>query len=199
MRSPRQVILFSGHMVDAPGRKVPRFPPEKAPIAAHAISATLDKLGAGPADLGLCGGASGGDLLFAEACLARGMRLELHIPLPEPDFLRTSVSFAEDSWLERYHRVKSNPQTAFHAAPDELGPLPAGADPFSRNNLWLMDTALAFGREKARFICLWNRQSGDGPGGTDHMYDVMRERCGEVYVLDTNQLWSQAAGAEPER
>ena len=26
---PRYVFLFSGHMIDAPGRKEPRFPPEK--------------------------------------------------------------------------------------------------------------------------------------------------------------------------
>ena len=32
--TPRQVVLFSGHMIDAPGREKPRFPPDKEPIAA---------------------------------------------------------------------------------------------------------------------------------------------------------------------
>jgi len=34
---PRKVVLFSGHMIDAPGREKPRFPPDKEPIAASAI------------------------------------------------------------------------------------------------------------------------------------------------------------------
>ena len=66
---PRYVFLFSGHMIDAPGRCRPRFPPDKEKIAAQAIAKKLDELGAGPGDLALCGGACGGDLLFAEACL----------------------------------------------------------------------------------------------------------------------------------
>ena len=33
-RSPRRVVLFSGHMIDAPGREKPRFPPDREPIAA---------------------------------------------------------------------------------------------------------------------------------------------------------------------
>ena len=42
--TPRKVVLFSGHMIDAPGREKPRFPPDKEPIAANAIAkmASLD-------------------------------------------------------------------------------------------------------------------------------------------------------------
>ncbi|ENO83944.1 hypothetical protein C667_24449, partial [Thauera phenylacetica B4P] len=36
---PRRVILFSGHMIDAPGRAEPRFPPALAPAAAAHIAA----------------------------------------------------------------------------------------------------------------------------------------------------------------
>jgi len=65
---PRYVLLFSGHMIDAPGRKEARFPPEKEREAAEAIAIKLDELKTGEKDLALCGGACGGDLLFAEAC-----------------------------------------------------------------------------------------------------------------------------------
>ena len=43
--APRQVFLFSGHMIDAPDRKDPRFPADKEPIAAKAIADKLDALG----------------------------------------------------------------------------------------------------------------------------------------------------------
>ena len=74
--SPNIVVLFSGHMIDAPDRKTPRFPPDKEPVAATAIADALAKIGAAKGDLAICGGACGGDLLFAEAALARGMRVE---------------------------------------------------------------------------------------------------------------------------
>src|SRR5580693_8963494 len=84
---PRKVALFSGHMIDAPGRAKPRFPPDKEPIAAAAIAAALADFGIGTDDLGICGGACGADLLFAEAALARGARLEIYIPFEEATFL----------------------------------------------------------------------------------------------------------------
>ena len=44
---PRQVFLFSGHMIDAPDRSPVRFPPEKEPHAAAAVGKLLDELCAG--------------------------------------------------------------------------------------------------------------------------------------------------------
>jgi tetratricopeptide (TPR) repeat protein len=187
--TPRQVFLFSGHMIDAPDRPEPRFPAEKEAIAAQAIAAKLDELRAGPEDIALCGGACGGDLLFAEACLARGMRVELRLAFDEPTFLQKSVSFAPGNWTERFYQVKAQPKTAFLVMPDELGPLPKGVNAFARTNLWQLYTTLAWGPERVRFICLWNRKGGDGPGGTEHMHDTVQKYAGRVYVLDTNKLW----------
>lgn len=68
---PRKVLLFSGHMIDAPARPSLRFPADKTPLAAAAIAASMEELDAGANDLAICGGASGGDVLFVEAALAR--------------------------------------------------------------------------------------------------------------------------------
>ena len=186
---PRQVFLFSGHMIDATGRKDPRFPPDKENVAAEAIAAKLDELGAGADDLGLCGGACGGDLLFAEACLVHGLKLELRIPFDEPTFLRKSVSFAPGNWTERFCRVKGDPKTRLFVMPDELGPAPNGGDPYARANLWQLYNALSRGPDKVGFICLWNRKGGDGVGGTEHMYKTVQNYSGRVYLLDTTKLW----------
>lgn len=188
---PRLVFVFSGHMIDAPGRREPRFPPDKEPIAAGAIAAKLDELGAGAEDLALCGGACGGDLLFAEACLRRGLHLEIRIPFEEPRFLRESVTFAGDRWRDRFYQVKGDPKARLFIMPEELGPLPKGGNPFARNNLWQLYTALAWGPrpEKVHFICLWNRKEGDGPGGTKHMHEIVLTHAGHVHVLDTTTLW----------
>src|SRR6266705_2201530 len=67
--APRQVFLFSGHMVDAPDRSPPRFPPDKEPLAAAAIDKLLDELGAGTTDVAISSGACGGDLTGCDSTL----------------------------------------------------------------------------------------------------------------------------------
>ena len=185
---PQKVLLFSGHMIDAPGRKEPRFPADKELVAASAIANTLTEVRAGPGDLAICGGACGGDLIFAEACLARGMRLELYIPFDQKTFLANSVDFAGANWQDRFLAAKS--KATLHVAPEELGPLPAGENPYERNNLWMLDSAARFGAEKVILICLWNGQGGDGPGGARHFMEEAARKTDRIYWLDTRRLWS---------
>jgi hypothetical protein len=65
--APQRVLLFSGHMVDAPGRRAPRFPPSKVTAAARRIDAALDALHAAATDLAITQGAAGGDPLCEHA------------------------------------------------------------------------------------------------------------------------------------
>jgi hypothetical protein len=187
---PRYVFLFSGHMIDAPGRVPPRFPAEKEKIAAQAIAKKLDELDAGPKDLALCSGACGGDLLFAEACLKLGVRLQIRIPFDEPTFLENSVTFAGGNWGERFDTVKRNPNTSLLIMPKELGPTPENVNPYERNNLWQLYTALSMGPEKVRFICLWDGQGQEKGkfGGTAHMYNEVKRRTGQVTWIDIRKL-----------
>jgi hypothetical protein len=184
---PRKVVLFSGHMIDKPDRPTPRFPASKEKVAASEIGRTLDQIGAaGASDLAICGGACGGDLLFAEAAIARNLRLELYLPLPENEFLAQSVDFANADWHQRYLMAKATAQ--LHITPNELGP--SNEDPFERNNLRMLDVATSFGAEKLDFVCLWNGEGGDGPGGTQHLMQAVKSKGGNTYWLDTTKLWT---------
>lgn len=188
---PRQVLLFSGHMIDAPGRKPPRFPPEKEAIAARKIAAALDQFGAGTDDIALTQGACGGDLLFTEACLQRSVKVYWLQPFRELDFIQRSVVRYGEAWRERYLVAKGKLAAPIRSAPNELGeasPNAADGYPYERCNLWLLYTALAFGADKVRFICLWNGEGGDGPGGTAHMVSEMKRKTGQVLWLDTRLL-----------
>jgi hypothetical protein len=184
---PKNVVLFSGHMIDAPGRKAPRFPPDKERVASEAIAGTLAEIGVTAGDLAICGGACGGDLLFAETCLVHGMRLELYIPFDEPTFLANSVDFANANWHERYFAAKS--KATLHVMPDELGPVPADDNPYERINLWMLESAARLGGGRVAFICLWNGQGGDGPGGAQHFMEEARRETTRIYWLDTRHLW----------
>jgi len=181
-------LLFSGHMVDTPDRVTPRFPLDKVPFAEAAISQTLDLLDVGPEDLAFTQGASGGDLIFAEACLVRGVKLQLLQPFPEPDFIERSVVPAAGDWRSRYYAVKDklDSDRPPRCMTTELGK--SEHDPYERCNLWLLNSALAYGPEKVRFICLWNGGGGDGPGGTQHMVKEVKKRMGRVVWLDVRKL-----------
>jgi hypothetical protein len=184
---PRNVLLFSGHMIDAPDRPVIRFPERAVPIAARAIAARLDELQAGPPDLAICGGACGGDLLFAEAALQRGARLEIYLPLDEEAFLASSVEFAGSNWRARFEQAKA--RSVVRAPPQDRVPMPTGLDPYEANNQRMLHEAQAAGVARMHFICLWNGATGDGSGGTAHMIQEVQRMGGVVHWLDTRSLW----------
>jgi hypothetical protein len=187
---PDRVVLFSGHMFDnpetrGPGKEKPsRFPPSKLDPARAAIEAMLDEFSVSAADVGLCGGACGGDLLFAEACLARGMKLHVFIPEHEAAFLRNSVSFAGQNWVDRFFAVvRQDRGVEYRIQPEALGPAPAGTSIYDRNNRWLAYTAMAHGLDRLRVLCLWDRQAGDGPGGTKDMVDLVGRLAGTASAI----------------
>src|SRR5262249_31325783 len=167
---------------DAPDRSTARFPADKEGVAAKKIAAALETLRVSAEDLALCQAASGGDLLFVEACQQLSVRCQILLPFTEPEFIERSILPATggSSWRERYFKMKGRLQDPIRVMPVELGPLSSGVDPFERCNLWLLYTALAWGIEKVRFICLWNGGGGDGPGGTEHMYNEVKQRTGRV-------------------
>lgn len=183
------VFLFSGHMIDAPNRPRPRFPASKEPVARQAIENKLDELEARAGDIGISGGACGGDLLFAEACLRRAMQLQIFLSHREPDFLRYSVQIGPqaEQWRDRFLAVKQR-ASVFHE-PQEF--VTAGStDPYEQLNLQLLQAALAHGAERLRFLCLWNGEPGDGRGGTQHMIEAVRNRGAPVHILDSRILFS---------
>jgi tetratricopeptide (TPR) repeat protein len=193
---PARVVLFSGHMVDDPavrgeGKEKPaRFPGAKTEAAAARIAAALDEIGAGPGDLGICGGACGGDLLFAEACLARSMRLEVRLAQEVNRFVRDSVTFADPDrrWERAFARATAAP-TRVLLMPDEIGPAPEGVSIYDRCNRWMMYAALAHGVDKVSFVTLWDGAKGDGPGGAENMVELVRDLTGRrPIVIDPKEL-----------
>jgi hypothetical protein len=178
-------------MIDNPAvrgegkEKPPRFPPAKIEAAAARIRAALDEVGAGAGDLGLCGGASGGDLLFAEACLERGMWVELRLARAENEFLAESVTFADldHRWERSFARVGEDLRTTVLIMPEELGPAPQGVSVHDRCNRWILYTALSQGLLKASFITLWSGEPDDHPGGPQNMVELVRKLTGRQTII----------------
>jgi tetratricopeptide repeat protein len=96
----RRVLLFTGHRVDDPGRKTPRFPADKESVARQAIKDVVAKeiAEAGEIAFGIAGGASGGDILFHEVCAESGIPTKLYLALPPDQFIKASVRSAGPQW-----------------------------------------------------------------------------------------------------
>ena len=191
---PRRVLLFTGHQIDAPGRTDPRFPAVKEEVARAAIRDAVEReLARCGAAVGIAGGASGGDILFHEVCLDLGIETRLYLALPPDAYVSESVAPAGPDWVRRFWDLTARVQ-----APPVLSRTTAlpgwlrhrkGYSIWQRNNLWMLNEALAEGAQNVTLIALWNGREGDGPGGTAHMIEIARGRGAEVRVLDTNALF----------
>jgi tetratricopeptide (TPR) repeat protein len=191
VREFNRVFVASGHMVDKPGRTIPRFPQGKVEAVQNQIAAYLDAWGIGPTDLALCGGARGADLLFAELCLKREAHVRLLLPLSEGDFLRESVRLPGTDWEDRYFAVKQ--QSEVWSQLDRLGPPPENESPFTRNNLWILNSARVEAppppKPSLYAVLVWDEQpAGDGPGGTSHFAAAVERLGGSRKIVNPTQL-----------
>ena len=63
-----------------------------------------------------------------------------------------------------------------------------GVNPYVWCNLWLLYTALSYGIDKVYFICLWNGEGDDEPGGVCHTYSEAKKMTGQVCWLDIRKM-----------
>jgi hypothetical protein len=179
----QHAILFTGHMIDAPGRAHPRFPARAEPAARAAIHNALEALLAahpGPT-MGIAGAASGGDILFHEACFKLAIPTHLYLALPIDRYLEASVvpagpSVTGNSWIERFHAITARLGSAVHVLDDSVilpGTLTRGKplNIWARTNLWMVSEAISLAPHRS-LLALWDGRSGDGPGGTEHLVSV---------------------------
>ena len=77
-------------------------------------------------------------------------RLQWLQPFDEPEFIQKSVVCHSETWRARYQAAKAKLTTKIRSAPQDLGPLATGSDPYERCNLWLFETC-PFCMEPIRF------------------------------------------------
>lgn len=187
----RQVLLFAGHRVDAPQRARPRFPPALVGAVERRIEAQLERWDAGAGDIALSQAAAGGDLLFIDACLRRGVRCRVLLPEDEAAFVAESILTSRDGagWHARWQTLRPR----LDAPPHVLPPRPDAGNRYERCNRWLLGSALGAGAERLRVLCVWNGEPADGPGGVDQLIAEARRHTDRVALIDTQALLRQLA------
>jgi hypothetical protein len=171
-------VIFTGHMIDAPGRKVARFPARAEGAARDAIRTSLrgviDAQSSGGTTVGIAGGASGGDLLFHEKCNELSIPTLLRLALPIEQYIEASVAPAGGDWMRRFHALIERLGPDAVRVLDDSVVLPesltggAELNIWQRTNLWMVDEAIAIAPQRT-LLALWDGEAGDGPGGTEHL------------------------------
>jgi tetratricopeptide (TPR) repeat protein len=194
-----EVFIFKGHKIDLGKKK--RFPPEMEEVARQHIDAALDKYHGSDNDLVITAGAAcGGDIIFIEACLARGMTVEVYLPFSEPDYIKEEVGPGGNQWVERYYNLRNHPDLTIHIQSDHVGKVKEGHDPYERNNRWALSSSLIMGIDRVRLLVLWDGNTGaaqDRDGRlVSHMVEEMRHIGGFVEHLNTTKFYHPQAGAK---
>jgi hypothetical protein len=156
-------IVFTGHMIDSPGRTPPRFPAQLEALVRRWIR---DKIvsamkTAGTNTVCYASGARGGDLLFHEECRALGLRTIVVLPFPARDFEKSSVAgVASGHWRQRFRKLWRNTRREDRIVLH----LPQSNEAYALCNTQLIN--LAMDRGTFHLIAVWDGKSGDGPGGS---------------------------------
>jgi uncharacterized protein len=167
MTSPT-VVLASGHVIDAPGRTPPRFPPEQEPRVRDQVRRALDEWGVGPDTTVITGGARGADLIVAEEGLRRGAKVMICLALPQEEFEQRSVELPGSNWVDRFRQVL---EAADVRHLSERAGAVRGDEVFTQANLWMVEEATRLD-SRPHAVIVWNGKQGDGPGGTK---DLVRQ------------------------
>jgi hypothetical protein len=179
-------LVFTGHMVDLPGRSQARFPAALVGAARKAIEACVDCQTRGREKNDVVGYASlarGGDILFHEICRERDFRTVIVLPFPPAQFLRSSVEGAEGDWPRRFENLWNETPPSCHHVLD----LPQSDEAYGICNQRILDLAREGG--DVQLIALWDGGDGDGPGGTADLVKRAEALSGrKAAIIDPHNL-----------
>lgn len=200
-KNDSHIILFTGHMIDAPDRKKPRFPQKNEDEVTKKIRVKMEEIlvsmyGTSALSAEQCertraiaGGACGGDIIFHEVCRSMGVISEMYLALPPEKYVEHSVRFAGNVWVERFYDLVRDPDIPYHILAD-IEKLPYWLEEkeedyslWERNNLWLLNTALSKTTGDLTLLVVWDGEKGDGPGGTGHMISEAEKKGARIIII----------------
>jgi hypothetical protein len=174
MRIP-PVLVYTGHMIDLPGRSQPRFPPEMESKVRAEIRRRLERL----EPVAAYGSAAcGADILCLECVQELGGELHIVLPFPAEQFLTESVDIRHDRhWRDRFEQLLESANEVLVISEQ---PPPSGTSTFEYANLTM--TGLARLRAqmldtRLQGLAVWDGTGAGDEGGTGSMVSMWR-RCG---------------------
>lgn len=177
--APPTTIHFAGHRIAAPG-EAGRFTDADVERVAGEISGLLDTHSVG---FGYGALASGADILFAEALLARKAELHVVLPFDVDEFAEVSVATSGPAWVNRFRACLDRATTVSMATTDSY---------LGDDNLFTYGSQIAMGLAvlRAHFIdgavrqmVFWDGAAAAGLAGTGLDVAVWRAAGRETDVI----------------
>jgi hypothetical protein len=167
------VLVFTGNMIDQPGRPMPRFPASLESTVAAAIERAVAKV----RPLAAYGSAAcGADILCLERVHAGGGEIHVVLPFPPDEFRRTSVDVAAGDWAARFDRLlecaTTVTVTSDHRATGSVAT-------FEYANLVLTGSGQLRAQLLDTTLCglaVWDRAGGGARGGSASVVSLWEER-----------------------
>ena len=166
------VLVFTGHMIDAPGRAEPRFPYEAVEPVRSRIRRFVEKLRPAAA---YGSAACGADILCLECVRDLGGEIHIVLPFPADQFRAESVNFCRrGDWGERFDRLLEAAEEVLVVSEK---PPPSGVSTFQYANLVM--TGLARLRSQMldtslQGLAVWDGTGTGDVGGTSSVVDMWR-------------------------
>lgn len=180
------VVVFTGHMIDSPGRKNERFPPALEEQVRQEIARELTEVDAG---IGYSSAACGADILFLEEMLRRGGEINVVLPFEKDRFIAESVELVPGStWLARFEDVLSKAVRV-----QVMGHYDASDNNtnFEFANLYLFGASLTRGLildTEVHGLTVWDGKAGGGLGGTSSAVCHWQKQAHSVRQINPLQL-----------
>ncbi|WP_028999649.1 hypothetical protein [Azohydromonas australica] len=197
---PLRLVLFAGHVVDAPDAPTPRFPATAAAEqrARELVEAQLQALQSGDARrLVLCSAAPGADILALKACARLDIETRLCLPMDARALLAQAEAFARHpAWRERLlAQVKAHGNGRLLVLQHEAElptwlRLHSRQHSWERGNRWMLNLAQCWGAQQVTLLALWDGNAQDpSTGGTAQLVRMARQSDAiATQVIDCGEL-----------
>ncbi|MEN9564446.1 MAG: hypothetical protein RIR73_2690 [Chloroflexota bacterium] len=179
-------LIFTGYMVDFPGKDKKAFPPEREAEIRQEIRKRVEKFKPQAQDRAFVAGLSAGsEIIFAEVCAEAGVKVKAFLPYTESTYIRRFVAPGGEAWVDRFYKLRNNSFIDEIYQSEHLGQPKEGDNLFERNGRWAIYSALGrVGIENTRMIAMANEFVGDTKDRdvllTSYMIDMMRNVGGVV-------------------
>ncbi|HXM96461.1 MAG TPA: TRAFs-binding domain-containing protein [Candidatus Dormibacteraeota bacterium] len=179
-------VVFAGHMVDQPGRRFRRFPPELEVSVRDAIRKRLKKLNAG---FGFSSAACGSDILFLETLLELGGDAHVVLPYEKQEFIRDSVDIIPGAnWEARCEEVLKRVASVNVTSSYKFA---SGTVEYEYVNRLLHGMALVSAHQLDTAmvpVAVWDGRPGDGPSGTASSIEHWKKSNLPVEIIAIDEI-----------
>jgi hypothetical protein len=179
MKSYELGLVFTGHMIDASGRKEPRFPATMYEDVKESIRKSLRNAWHDTDGEIICiaSAAKGADIIFLEVAQHLGLDTMIVLPRSIEEFIKGSIGEPDQfCWERRMKKVIDGAQLFTALAGNGVS-----SDYTDANNLMAqlaMDHA-----DKTKLLAFWDGNEG-GVGGTGEFSKSFHSMGGEIEVID---------------